>query len=112
MLKLKVYDYANTTKEYNLDCKIEDILVISVSIISGDETGMIILKDGDILEFDACEGHRYVGYDDGGYTLRGEQIKKWLDYNPEEDEGGTISYNRQMFVYRGFEYAPEEDEED
>lgn len=58
--KITVYDYENKPVIVELpDKEIEEIFV---QIISGDETGVVVFKDGTLVRFDACEGGRMVGY--------------------------------------------------
>ena len=57
-----------------------------------DETGFINLKDGTSIDFDASDD-RCMTYYDGGYTVSDpEDIKKWLEFKP--DDSRTISYTR------------------
>ena len=112
---ITVYDYANDPVEIEIPAQTyEDILGIQVHILSGDETGIIFMKEGKHRCFDAsfvcfdASDMRIRGYDDGSYTVVGtEMIKKWIEYEPKT-YGVTISYDRMSDFY---EWAYEEREE-
>lgn len=89
---MKIYDYDNRATEVELpnDKQIEGIFV---NIISGDETGFVCFTDASCIRFDASNC-RLFGYDDGGYIIRGDNIQKWLDWEPNDDDY-TYSYSRQ-----------------
>jgi hypothetical protein len=88
---ITIYDYANNTKEITLPDK--DISEITVIILSGDETGCIEFTDGTKIEFDASD-HRLIDYYDGMYTIEGENIEKWINF--ESSGNRTVSYERQV----------------
>lgn len=92
-MTIKVYDYDNKAKEINLPDK--KIISIYVHILSGDETGMIVFEDGDVITFDASD-FRLVGYDDGSYVVNGDKIEEWINFQPT---GGTVSYKRQEIFW-------------
>lgn len=87
---IKIYDYKNDTKEITLPDK--EIAEISITILSGDETGFVKFVDGTKIRFDASDD-RLTDYYDGMYTLEGEDIKKWIDFKSSGDR--TVSYERQ-----------------
>lgn len=87
---IKIYDYQNDAKEITLPNK--KIAEISVTILSGDETGFVKFIDGTKIKFDASDA-RIASYYDGAYTLEGENIQKWIDFKPSGNR--TISYERQ-----------------
>lgn len=89
---IKIYDYDNKITKIEIpdDKQIETIFV---SIVSGDETGFVYFTDGSSITFDASDC-RLLGYDDGGYIVRGDNIQKWLDWEPNGDDY-TYSYSRQ-----------------
>lgn len=97
-MTITVYDYDNKEVQIDLPIKSADeILRIFVSVISGDETGFIELKNLEMIHFDSSDC-RYIGYDDGDYCLDDpEQIKKWLEFNPPKNR--TASYARQELFY-------------
>lgn len=70
------------------------ITKIEVTIISGDETGLIFfVKDGKAnrMAFDASVGTRFISYDDGTYTVEGkDNIKKWLSWS--YDKAKNVNY--------------------
>lgn len=72
------------------------ITKIEVTIISGDETGLIFfVKDGKAnrMAFDASVGTRFISYDDGTYTVEGkDNIKKWLSWSYDKDKAKNVNY--------------------
>lgn len=96
-MTVKIYDYADDVTEITLPDK--EIREIFVHVISGDETGWIEFTDGTQLDFDASDC-RIMGFDDGAYTVTGEDIPKWINYIPQGS--GTVSYDRMSeFGYGG-----------
>lgn len=72
------------------------ITKIDVTIISGDETGLVyFVKDGKAnrIAFDASVGTRFISYDDGTYTVEGkDNIKKWLSWSYDKDKAKNANY--------------------
>ena len=91
---ITVYDYANNTKEITLPDK--EIAEILVKVLSGDETGFVKFIDGTTIRFDASD-NRITDYYDGDYTLKGKNIKKWIDFKTSGNR--TVSYERQNVFY-------------
>ena len=91
-----VYDYDNKPAVYYIsDYKVSDIKEIFVSIISGDETGFIMMWDGTIYDFDASKT-RTMNFDDGGYSIIDkEDIVKWIKFKTLKNSRETVSYVRQ-----------------
>ena len=91
-----VYDYDNKPAVYYIsDYKVSDIKEIFVSIISGDETGFIMMWDGIIYDFDASKT-RTMNFDDGGYSIADkEDIVKWIKFKTLKNSRETVSYVRQ-----------------
>lgn len=87
---ITIYDYRNDTKEITLPDK--EISEISVTILSGDETGFVKFIDDTKIRFDASDD-RFTDYYDGMYTLEGENIQKWINFKPSGNR--IISYERQ-----------------
>ena len=78
------------------------ITKIDVTIISGDETGLVYLvKDGKAnrIAFDASVGTRFISYDDGTYTVEGkDNIKKWLSWSYDKDKAKNVNYAIQHMI--------------
>ena len=78
------------------------ITKIDVTIISGDETGLIyFVKDGKAnrVSFDASVGTRFISYDDGTYTVEGnDNIKKWLSWSYDKDNAKNVNYAIQHMI--------------
>ena len=91
-----VYDYDNKPAvHYISDYKVSDIKEIFVNIISGDETGFIMMRDGTIYDFDASKT-RTMNFDDGGYSITDkEDIAKWVKFKALKGSRETVSYVRQ-----------------
>ena len=72
------------------------ITKIDVTIISGDETGLVyFVKDGKAnrIAFDASVGTRFISYDDGTYTVEGkDNIKKWLSWSYDKGKAKNVNY--------------------
>ena len=103
---ITVYDWGNKPKFIDVPVdSVEGIASIDIRIISGDETGEIILKDGTRIKFDASDD-RWVDYYDGEYTLTStEDIEEWNSYTEKDSDSRTISYCRQ----KAFDLAGDED---
>lgn len=104
---ITVYDWANKPKFIDVPVEsAEGIASIDIQIISGDETGVIMLKDGTEISFDASDD-RVRNYYDGEYTLTSaEDIAKWNSYTEKDSHSRTISYNRH------WAFGPDEDTSD
>ena len=72
------------------------ITKIDVTIISGDETGLVyFVKDGKAnrIAFDASVGTRFISYNDGTYIVEGkDNIKKWLNWSYDKDKAKNVNY--------------------
>lgn len=97
MIKVNAYDYDNRVTTITIpNSEVDDIKRIDITILSGDETGDIVLKDGSIFDFDTSKT-RLMTFYDGFYTVEGkENIEKWLNFKPTAEElHETFSYVRQ-----------------
>lgn len=78
------------------------ITKIDVTIISGDETGLVyFVKDGKAnrIAFDASVGTRFISYDDGTYTVEGkDNIKRWLSWSYDKDKAKNVNYAIQHMI--------------
>lgn len=88
------YDYKGRKKMFP---EIDGFITkIDVTIISGDETGLVyFVKDGKAsrVAFDASVGTRFISYDDGTYTVEGkDNIKKWLSWSYDKDKAKNVNY--------------------
>lgn len=93
---MTVFDYNNNAVEVKFPANKtdDDIAAIFVQVLSGDETGHVIFKDGSVCKFDAGHGSRIVGYDDGRYYVTGDAVADWLSFIGWHTPG-TASYIRQ-----------------
>lgn len=95
MRTITIYDYNN--REVLIEVPDKKIVAICVAVLSGDETGTIHFADGDRIQFDASDT-RVLSFYDGYYEVIGDNIEKWLNYEPS---GYTFSYGRQSeFTYK------------
>lgn len=86
---MRIYDYANRPKDVELDDK--KITAIHVEIKSGDEFVTVVYEDGQRAVFDSSIT-RSIDYEDGEYVVQGDEIERWLHYQPKKT--GTASYER------------------
>ena len=76
-IKTCIFDYDGRARSIVL--KDIDIIAISVTILSGDETIDVYYTDGTVEHFDSCDT-RTENYFDGNYVVMGEKLKKWYKY--------------------------------
>lgn len=60
-------------------CNAEDVLMVSVTVLSGDELLMIVKKDGSIVQVDPCPGGRLINYFDYQYIVNKDELPKWME---------------------------------
>ena len=90
---IKCYDYGNKEFFIHDKHKEEDISMIDVTVISGDEIITIYWDDNTQLDFDTGDESRVIGFYDGQYTIKDkEKIHKWLNWIGTDDR--THSYMR------------------
>lgn len=83
-MTITIYDYANNPTEVDIPVKsVKDIKGIFVHVLSGDETGFVLLKHGNHIPFDASDC-RQRGYDDGSYFVKRKNVEKWLNFKFED----------------------------
>lgn len=88
---ITIYDYDD--KEVQVEVPDKEIKEIFVHVLSGDETGLIEFADGTSIHFDASNC-RMMSFDDGCYSVEGEDIEKWLNFEPNKNSF-CYSYDRQ-----------------
>ena len=69
--------------EVEIELPDKPIKAISVTVLSGDETGTVIFDDGTTVDFDASYW-RVCDFFDGSYTVIGEQVSDWLAFRPSD----------------------------
>lgn len=88
------YDYKGRKREF--ESFSGKITKIEVTIISGDETGLVYLVDNGKskrIAFDASHGSRFISYDDGSYVVEGdEQLQRWLSWSYDKDKAKNVNY--------------------
>ena len=90
-MKFKIYDYDNEKVEVEVPDKPIDH--ITVTILSGDETGVIYFKDGTTQSFDASDC-RNMGVFDGEYDVLGKVVDEWVSTDSRLSRRETKSYQR------------------
>ena len=101
-MKVTVYDYNNREVEVELPIdSISDIDIVYVRILSGDETGYVVFKNGRAkVRFDSSDC-RLTSFYDGDYELTDpELIKMWVEYDPNNGKRDSCvhSYDRQYKI--------------
>ena len=109
---ITIYDYENKPTEVNIPVKsVRGIKGIFVHVLSGDETGFVLLKHGNHIPFDASNC-RIQGYDDGSYFVKRQNVEKWLNFKFEErPENGRIAPDGhfiESYAYQRQEYLNKE----
>lgn len=97
MIKFDIYDFDNRTTTITIpNNEVDDIKRIDITVLSGDETVDVVLKDNSVFDFDASKTRTMTFYD-GFYAVEGkENIEKWLNFKPTAEElHDTLSYVRQ-----------------
>lgn len=77
MIKTKIYDYANRAKDIELR---DDLKLLVVRVITGDEVIWAYYKDGTTESFNSCDC-RTEDYDDGLYIVDTDKLDAWLNFN-------------------------------
>lgn len=90
-MKVKIYDYTNNAKEIEIPDD-KHIRCIIVNILSGDETGYVCFEEGGCIQFNASD-YRCISYNDNTYIIEGDDVKKWIEWKPNENDN-TYSYDR------------------
>lgn len=73
-MKVKIYDYADASTEVEIG-NLEDIAIMGIEVISGDELLHVTYKNYDTRVFDSSECRNIDCYD-GGYTIYDFRKKK------------------------------------
>ena len=81
-MKTKIYNYADSETEIELQDK--PIEIMFVEIISGDEVLTVIYEDHTIERFDA-DDWRTASYADASYPVFKECLNEWFIFDPEKD---------------------------
>ena len=66
-MKVKLFDYRNRWKEFEIG-DLDDILVATLDIFSGDETLTVVYKNGKTAFFDSSDD-RITSFEDGSYVV-------------------------------------------
>ena len=100
----KIYYYNGDEVSVVIPCKVSDLLLIHVEVISGDERVTFVTKNGETYTRDAGYD-RMMDFSDGCYDVRGDDIQAWLDY-----DGGS-AYSRQS-KFSGWDDDDEDEPEE
>lgn len=89
MSEIFAIDYADM--KVPTGCNAEDVLMVSVTVVSGDELLTIVKKDGTITQVDSCPGGRFLNYFDYQYIVSKDELPQWMErktsYSWDETEG-------------------------
>lgn len=117
-LTFSIYNYNNEEGIVTIDLPTgnidNDIESIDVSIESGDEVIDVNMTDGTSQHFDSarlCDNPRITSYFDGMYTVSGELLYDWLDWEKlpgKAIHSSTNSYYRQNLMYDAAERIAKE----
>ena len=103
---MKIYDYKNNAIDLTLPQK--KIKEIFVSVISRDETGMVIFEDGTNFDFDSSDS-RFLNFHDGSYMVPENLVDEWMNWKPTA-KSGTYSYERQKWIWERLEALKDADD--
>ena len=67
-MKITILDYKAKQVEVDIG-NIDDVLLIDMEVVSGDEVLNVTYKDGSRKYFDSCDTFRLMSYDDGSYPV-------------------------------------------
>lgn len=81
-MTMTVFDFEN--REVKIELPDKPIKAISVTVLSGDETGTVIFDDGATVDFDASYW-RICDFFDGSYTVIEEQVLIGWHSGPRTD---------------------------
>ena len=81
MIKTKIYDYVNHAKEIELR---DDLKLLVVRVITGDEVIWAYYKDGTTESFDSSDS-RINDRDDGLYIVDTDKLDAWLNFDVDDD---------------------------
>lgn len=95
MIKTKIYDYENRAKEIELR---DDLKLLVVRVITGDEVIWAYYKDGTTESFNSCDC-RTEDYDDGLYIVDTDKLDAWLNFNADDDRFKGSIFKRDMISY-------------
>ena len=93
-MTITIYDYVNRPTEVQLPDK--EIECISITVLSGDETGFVLFNDGSTLPFDASDC-RLMNYFDDNYVVTKDNLEAWNNFTPTK--GGTAAYERADLIW-------------
>lgn len=89
---MKIYDYLDRQQEIEVR---DGINFIVITVVTGDETGIIHYNDGTIQAFDASDS-RVIDFFDGTYFVSEENVDKFIGFTPDESSAICASYQRQL----------------
>ena len=70
---LELMDWENTKVQFDIG-DINDVFVININVVTGDEIAAVVYKDGQTEIFDSSS-NRLMDFDDGGYQLYGPECE-------------------------------------
>ena len=92
MIKTKIYDYANSAKEIELR---DDLKLLVVRVITGDEVIWAYYKDGTTESFDSSDC-RTDDFNDGLYIVDTDKLDAWLNFSVDDDRFNGSFFERDL----------------
>ena len=83
MSEIFAIDYAD--RKVPTGCNADDVLMVSVTVVSGDELLTIVKKGGDIVQVDSCPGGRFLNYFDCQYLVGKHELPQWMERKTSYD---------------------------
>lgn len=99
MIKTKIYDFANRANEIELH---NDLKLLVVRVISGDEVILAYYKDGTTESFDSSDCHT-DDFDDGIYIVDTDKLDAWFNFNADDDKFKGDYFERDVISYKRME---------
>lgn len=93
-MNIRIYDFNNREKEVEVPVRsIDEIEMILVDVVTGDEIITVYSVQGDIYHFDSSND-RTIDYFDCSYIVKRNDVKRWIDFNPSYGYVLSSSYER------------------
>lgn len=94
-MKMTLYDFANQAVDFDVDVDdISDIQLMVVQVVSGDEVVNMILNNGQVLHYDACD-NRVISDLDCTYFVLPDDIDKWMHL---VDDAQVVPYGTRSYL--------------
>lgn len=95
--EISVYDYQNQKSHFEIP-EGKYITKIEVTVVTGDETGLVFFSDGSVMQFDSCD-YRTYNYFDGSYTVTADNLEKWMNFSPNDFDRKSKNFSVQRMKF-------------